>query len=49
MSRFDLWVNGERRAFALLRPILDAAAQDCVRDQILEAYAALEEEVAQAS
>ena len=42
-------VNGERRAFALLRPILDAAAQDRVRDQILAAYAAFEQDVAQAS
>ena len=32
-------VNGERRSFALLRPILDIAAQDRVRDLILEAYA----------
>lgn len=35
-------VNGERRSFALLRPILDAQAQDCVRHAILEAYAAYE-------
>jgi hypothetical protein len=32
-------VNGERRSFALLRPIVDAQAQDRVRDFILEAYA----------
>jgi hypothetical protein len=31
-------VNGERRSFALLRPIADAGAQDRVRDAILEAY-----------
>lgn len=31
-------VNGERRSFALLRPILDAQAQDRIRDLILEAY-----------
>ena len=31
-------VNGERRAFALLRPITDATAHDAVRDAILEAY-----------
>jgi hypothetical protein len=42
-------VNGERRAFALLRPVVDAAAQDRVRDTILEAYAAFEPEVARAS
>ena len=32
-------VNGERRAFALLRPIADTAAQDRVRELVLEAYA----------
>jgi hypothetical protein len=31
-------VNGERRSFALLRPIVDTASQDRVRDLILEAY-----------
>jgi hypothetical protein len=36
-------VNGERRAFALLRPIVDADAQGRVRELILEAYAAFEE------
>ena len=32
-------VNGERRSFALLRPIVDANAQNLVRDGILLAYA----------
>lgn len=32
-------VNGERRSFALLRPVADATAQDKVRDLILQAYA----------
>jgi hypothetical protein len=32
-------VNGERRSFALLRPLVDASAQDRVRDLILQAYA----------
>jgi hypothetical protein len=32
-------VNGERRSFALLRPIADIASQNSVRDRILEAYA----------
>ncbi len=32
-------INGERRSFALLRPIVDAAAQERIRDTILEAYA----------
>jgi hypothetical protein len=31
-------VNGERRSFALLRPIGDAAAQDAIREAILNAY-----------
>ncbi len=35
-------VNGERRSFALLRPITDATAQNAVRDRILEAYAEYE-------
>ena len=32
-------VNGERRSFALLRPIVDTSAQDGVRELILAAYA----------
>ena len=32
-------VNGERRSFALLRPIADTAAQERVRDLVLQAYA----------
>ena len=32
-------VNGERRSFALLRPIGDSDAQDKLRDVILSAYA----------
>jgi hypothetical protein len=39
-------VNGERRSFALLRPITEAAAQDRIRDVILEAYTAYEQELA---
>lgn len=35
-------VNGERRSFALLRPVEDAHAQDRLRDSILEAYATYE-------
>ncbi|MEQ1908032.1 MAG: hypothetical protein ABMA15_04375 [Vicinamibacterales bacterium] len=38
-------VNGERRSFALLRPVVDATAQDRVRDLILEAYDQHEQEV----
>jgi hypothetical protein len=37
-------VNGERRSFALLRPTVDAAAQDRLREFILEAYATYEED-----
>ena len=36
-------VNGERRSFAVLRPIVDATAQNAIRDLILEAYAEYEE------
>ena len=32
-------VNGERRSFALLRPLADATAQDRIRDLVLQAYA----------
>jgi hypothetical protein len=31
-------VNGERRSFALLRPVSDPAVQDAVRDIVLAAY-----------
>ena len=39
-------VNGERRSFALLRPVADATAQDRVRDLILQAYREYEEQLA---
>ena len=42
-------VNGDRRSFALLRPIVDKDAQDRVRDLVLEAYAEYEERSAIAS
>jgi len=42
-------VNGERRVFALLRPIVDSTAQEKLRQQILEAYAEFEERAAIAS
>jgi len=32
-------VNGERRSFAVLRPIADVSAQERVRDLVLQAYA----------
>ncbi len=36
-------VNGERRSFALLRPIGDMSAQNRLRDFVLEAFAEYEE------
>ncbi|HEY3382278.1 MAG TPA: hypothetical protein VGK32_10955 [Vicinamibacterales bacterium] len=39
-------VNGERRSFALLRPVVDGTSQDRLRDLILEAYAEHEEQLA---
>jgi hypothetical protein len=41
-------VNGERRSFALLRPIVEAGALDRVRDLILQAYTEQEEQAAMA-
>jgi hypothetical protein len=41
-------VNGERRSFALLRPILDSTAQDKLRDLILEAFKEHEAALAEA-
>ena len=35
-------INGERRSFALLRPVVDTTAQNAVRERILEAYAEYE-------
>ncbi|MBS1816927.1 MAG: hypothetical protein JSU08_03260 [Acidobacteria bacterium] len=42
-------VNGERRSFALLRPIADAASQERVRDLVLQAYAEYEETATEAA
>jgi hypothetical protein len=42
-------VNGERRSFALLRPIVDTTAQAKVRELILSAYQDYEERAAIAS
>ena len=39
-------MNGERRSFALLRPVVDAASQDGLREFILHAYAEYEEQLA---
>ena len=40
-------VNGERRSFALLRPVVDAAAQDRIRDLMLHAYGEFEQQTAE--
>jgi len=37
-------VSGERRSFALLRPVVDAGSQERLRDVILDAYAEFESE-----
>jgi len=42
-------VNGERRSFALLRPVVDATAQDRIRELVLEAYQEHEREITVAS
>jgi len=42
-------VAGERRSYALLRPIVDSTAQDKIRDLILEAFSEFEERAAIAS
>ena len=39
-------VNGEKRSFALLRPIGEATAQDRIRDLVLQAYADYEAQAA---
>jgi hypothetical protein len=39
-------VNGERRSFALLRPIVDTTAQNRIRELVLEAYQEYEEQSA---
>jgi hypothetical protein len=42
-------VNGERRSFALLRPVVEAGSQDRLRDMILQAFADHEAQAAIAS
>jgi hypothetical protein len=42
-------VNGERRSFALLRPVTDVTAQNKLREMILDAYQEYEERAAIAS
>src|SRR5262245_31469494 len=40
-------LNGERRSYAILRPITDATGQDRLRDLILEAYKEHEDQTAE--
>jgi hypothetical protein len=42
-------VNGERRSFALLRPIVDVTSQNRLRELILDAFQEYEERAAIAS
>ena len=42
-------VNGERRSFALLRPIADTSAQERIRELVLQAYAEYDETVSEAA
>ena len=42
-------VNGERRSFALLRPIVDVTAQNRIRELVLQAFQEYEERSAIAS
>ena len=42
-------VNGERRSFALLRPIIDITSQNKLRELILDAFQEYEERAAIAS
>ena len=42
-------VGGERRSFALLRPVADSSSQDRLRDLVLDAYKEHEAELAAAS
>ncbi len=41
-------INGERRSFALLRPIVDVAGQERVRALILDAFAEYERQMTEA-
>lgn len=42
-------VNGERRSFSLLRPVVDATAQNRIRELVLEAFQEYEEQAALAT
>ena len=40
-------VNGERRSFALLRPIVDTSAQNAIRELVIDAFVQYEEQADQ--
>lgn len=40
-------LNGERRSYALLRPVVEQSAQEALRDLILESYKEHEAELAE--
>ena len=42
-------VSGDRRSFALLRPVADATSQERVRDLVLQAYAEYEQTATKAA
>lgn len=42
-------INGERRSYALLRPIVDVTSQNNIREIVLDAFAEYEERAAVAS
>ena len=42
-------VNGERRSYALLRPIADVSAQERIRELVLQAFAEYEETATEAA
>ena len=42
-------VNGERRSFALLRPVADTNAQERIKQLVLQAYAEYDETVDEAA
>ena len=42
-------INGERRSFALLRPITDASAQERMRELVLQAFAEYEDKTVDAA
>jgi len=42
-------VHGERRSFALLRPVMDPNAQGRIRDAVLRAYDEMEQQAGEAN